>query len=91
MTSGVVRIAESMSLSFTISANQCTLLMRDDAGWCCMALVASHRRTDTASGLLAGHHCRCVEIPQLGMIRSLNVHVSAAIAMYQYTHQMLSR
>lgn len=27
----------------------------------------------------------CVEIPQLGMIRSLNVHVSAAIAMYQYT------
>lgn len=33
----------------------------------------------------------CVEIPQLGMIRSLNVHVSGAIAMYQYTHQMLMR
>jgi tRNA G18 (ribose-2'-O)-methylase SpoU len=30
----------------------------------------------------------CVEIPQLGMIRSLNVHVSAAIAAYQYTKQM---
>lgn len=41
--------------------------------------------------VLAGHHRRCVEIPQLGMIRSLNVHVSAAIAMYQYTHQMLTR
>ena len=29
----------------------------------------------------------CVEIPQLGVIRSLNVHVSAAIAMYEYTRQ----
>ncbi|KAK3262892.1 hypothetical protein CYMTET_28280 [Cymbomonas tetramitiformis] len=31
----------------------------------------------------------CVEIPQLGMIRSLNVHVTAAIAIYHYTKQML--
>ena len=28
-----------------------------------------------------------VEIPQLGIIRSLNVHVSAAITMYEYTRQ----
>ncbi len=29
----------------------------------------------------------CVEIPQLGLIRSLNVHVSGALAMYEYTRQ----
>lgn len=28
-----------------------------------------------------------VEIPQLGLVRSLNVHVSGAIAMYEYTKQ----
>ena len=28
-----------------------------------------------------------VEIPQLGVVRSLNVHVSAAIATYAYTCQ----
>lgn len=28
-----------------------------------------------------------VEIPQLGVIRSLNVHVSGAIAMYEYVKQ----
>lgn len=28
-----------------------------------------------------------VEIPQLGLIRSLNVHVSGAIALYEYTRQ----
>jgi tRNA guanosine-2'-O-methyltransferase len=27
----------------------------------------------------------CVEIPQVGIIRSLNVHVAGAIALYQYT------
>lgn len=27
----------------------------------------------------------CVEIPQLGVIRSLNVHVSAAIAIWEFT------
>jgi tRNA guanosine-2'-O-methyltransferase len=31
----------------------------------------------------------CVEIPQFGMLRSLNVHVSGAIAMYEYTRQGL--
>jgi tRNA G18 (ribose-2'-O)-methylase SpoU len=30
-----------------------------------------------------------VEIPQLGVIRSLNVHVSASICLYQYTTQFL--
>ena len=33
----------------------------------------------------------CIEIPQLGVIRSLNVHVSAAIVMYEYTRQMCLR
>ena len=28
-----------------------------------------------------------VEIPQLGVIRSLNVHVSGAISMYSYSQQ----
>lgn len=31
-----------------------------------------------------------VEIPQLGLIRSLNVHVSGAIAMYEYCRQFAS-
>eukprot|EP00668_Euglena_longa_P030148 GGOE01037567.1.p1 GENE.GGOE01037567.1~~GGOE01037567.1.p1 ORF type:complete len:551 (+),score=178.13 GGOE01037567.1:128-1654(+) len=30
----------------------------------------------------------CVEIPQFGVIRSLNVHVSAAIVMYEFTQQV---
>lgn len=29
----------------------------------------------------------CVEIPQLGIIRSLNVHVSGAITIWEYTKQ----
>uniref|UniRef100_A0A453JBJ0 tRNA (guanosine(18)-2'-O)-methyltransferase TARBP1 n=1 Tax=Aegilops tauschii subsp. strangulata TaxID=200361 RepID=A0A453JBJ0_AEGTS len=33
----------------------------------------------------------CVEIPQLGVVRSLNVHVSAAIAIWDYTRQQRSR
>lgn len=28
-----------------------------------------------------------VEIPQLGVVRSLNVHVSGALAVYEYTRQ----
>lgn len=31
----------------------------------------------------------CVEIPQLGVIRSLNVHVSGALAIWEYTRQRL--
>ena len=29
----------------------------------------------------------CVEIPQLGVVRSLNVHVSGALAVWEYTRQ----
>lgn len=32
----------------------------------------------------------CVEIPQQGVIRSLNVHVSAALLVWEYTRQHLS-
>ncbi|KAK4262528.1 hypothetical protein QN277_028078 [Acacia crassicarpa] len=32
----------------------------------------------------------CLEIPQLGVVRSLNVHVSGAIAMWEYTRQQRS-
>lgn len=31
----------------------------------------------------------CVEIPQQGIIRSLNVHVSAALLIWEYTRQHL--
>jgi tRNA guanosine-2'-O-methyltransferase len=34
---------------------------------------------------------QCVEIPQLGIIRSLNVHVSGAICIWEYSKQLLSR
>lgn len=30
---------------------------------------------------------QCIEIPQLGIIRSLNVHVSAAICVWEYSKQ----
>ncbi|KDO29946.1 hypothetical protein SPRG_05136 [Saprolegnia parasitica CBS 223.65] len=33
----------------------------------------------------------CVEIPQLGVIRSLNVHVSGAILLWGYTQQQLAK
>ncbi|KAG6543303.1 hypothetical protein Mapa_015217 [Marchantia paleacea] len=33
----------------------------------------------------------CVEIPQLGVIRSLNVHVSGAIAVWEFTRQKLNQ
>jgi tRNA G18 (ribose-2'-O)-methylase SpoU len=32
-----------------------------------------------------------LEIPQLGVIRSLNVHVSGAIAVWEYTRQQHAR
>jgi tRNA G18 (ribose-2'-O)-methylase SpoU len=34
---------------------------------------------------------QCIEIPQLGIIRSLNVHVSGAITIWEYTKQMLQK
>lgn len=33
----------------------------------------------------------CIEIPQLGVVRSLNVHVSGAIALWEYTRQQRRR
>ena len=33
---------------------------------------------------------QCLEIPQLGIIRSLNVHVSGAIAIWEHTKQRLA-
>lgn len=30
----------------------------------------------------------CVEIPQYGIVRSLNVHVSGAICIWEYTKQI---
>ncbi|KAF7828486.1 putative methyltransferase TARBP1 [Senna tora] len=33
----------------------------------------------------------CIEIPQLGVVRSLNVHVSGAIATWEYTRQQRSQ
>ncbi|KAK1356468.1 putative tRNA (Guanosine(18)-2'-O)-methyltransferase [Heracleum sosnowskyi] len=33
----------------------------------------------------------CIEIPQLGIVRSLNVHVSGAIALWEYTRQQRSQ
>lgn len=32
---------------------------------------------------------QCVEIPQLGIIRSLNVHVSGAISIWEYARQQI--
>mmetsp|Transcript_37473 Transcript_37473/g.80879 ORF Transcript_37473/g.80879 Transcript_37473/m.80879 type:complete len:986 (+) Transcript_37473:62-3019(+) len=34
---------------------------------------------------------QCIEIPQLGIIRSLNVHVSGAISIWEYTKQMMQK
>ena len=34
---------------------------------------------------------QCIEIPQLGIIRSLNVHVSGAITIWEYTKQMMEK
>lgn len=34
---------------------------------------------------------QCIEIPQLGIIRSLNVHVSGAITIWEYTKQMMQK
>jgi tRNA guanosine-2'-O-methyltransferase len=34
---------------------------------------------------------QCLEIPQLGIIRSLNVHVSGAIAIWEHTRQKIAQ
>ncbi|BDA44330.1 Uncharacterized tRNA/rRNA methyltransferase YfiF at C-terminar half [Coccomyxa sp. Obi] len=49
-------------------------------------LVLGREGTGIPANLMHVLDC-CVEIPQLGLIRSLNVHVSGALAMYEYTRQ----
>jgi tRNA G18 (ribose-2'-O)-methylase SpoU len=34
---------------------------------------------------------QCIEIPQLGITRSLNVHVSGALTIWEYTSQMMAK
>ncbi|ESS64532.1 hypothetical protein TCDM_07364 [Trypanosoma cruzi Dm28c] len=62
--------------------------------------IASYRFPERAAILLGaeGHGVPaellpvldvCVEIPQFGLIRSLNVHVTGALVMYEYTRQHL--
>lgn len=51
---------------------------------CC--LVLGREKEGLPTELLAIMDA-CVEIPQLGVVRSLNVHVSAALAMYEFTRQ----
>lgn len=50
-------------------------------------VLGREREGIPASVLCLLHHT--VEIPQMGLIRSLNVHVSGAIALYEYTRQGL--
>ncbi len=50
-------------------------------------LVLGREKEGLPPEVLAAAHA-CVEIPQLGLVRSLNVHVAGAIALYQFTvHQ----
>jgi tRNA guanosine-2'-O-methyltransferase len=53
-----------------------------------MVLVLGAEREGIPVELLQ-HLDFCVEIPQLGLIRSLNVHVSGALIMWEYTRQRL--
>ena len=70
---GLEQTAESISLpQFAFAAKSILLLGREREGIPADLLeIMDHT----------------VEIPQLGLIRSLNVHVSGAIAMYEYTKQ----
>lgn len=64
--------------------------------WRCVAgpaggpAPAGREKEGIPASLLALLHCT-VEIPQLGLIRSLNVHVSGALAVYEYTRQLAGR
>ena len=52
------------------------------------ALLMGHEKFGIPVQLLELADC-CVQIPQFGIIRSLNVHVSCAISIWQYTTQHL--
>lgn len=49
-------------------------------------LVLGQEGTGIPAHILHALDC-CVEIPQLGLVRSLNVHVSGALAVYEYSCQ----
>ncbi|CAD2106669.1 hypothetical protein YYG_00958 [Plasmodium vinckei petteri] len=53
----------------------------------CILILGDEKEGLPSSILLLLHHC--VEIPGHGIIRSLNVHVSAAITIYEYFKQHL--
>lgn len=52
----------------------------------CSALLVGHEKYGIPVELLERVDC-CVQIPQYGVIRSLNVHVSSAISIWHYTTQ----
>lgn len=54
----------------------------------CTVLLLGAEREGVPADLLAEADV-CVEIPQAGLIRSLNVHVSASITLWEYTRQQL--
>jgi tRNA G18 (ribose-2'-O)-methylase SpoU len=75
MLVGLEQTAESTSLpQFKFSANTVLVLGREKEGIPPEVITLLNAT---------------VEIPQLGLIRSLNVHVSGAIAMYEFAKQRL--
>jgi tRNA G18 (ribose-2'-O)-methylase SpoU len=54
-----------------------------------MSVLVLGRERDGIPVELLSHLDVCVEIPQLGLIRSLNVHVSASIMIWEYSKQHL--
>ncbi|KNC36275.1 hypothetical protein PFLG_01328 [Plasmodium falciparum RAJ116] len=53
----------------------------------CILILGDEKEGLPSSILMFLHHC--IEIPGQGIIRSLNVHVSAAITIYEYFKQQL--
>lgn len=67
-----------------------SVLLPDFAFPCdCVLLLGQEREGIPMQMLQLLDHT--VEIPQLGLIRSLNVHVSGAISMYEYSQQHLAQ
>ena len=67
----------SFSLSFSLSHTHT------------LALILSSNEREGIPVELIHLLDECVEIPQFGVIRSLNVHVSGAIVVWEYTKQHL--
>ncbi|XP_028676030.2 LOW QUALITY PROTEIN: probable methyltransferase TARBP1 [Erpetoichthys calabaricus] len=51
-------------------------------------LLLGNEREGIPANLLQ-HLDTCIEVPQLGVTRSLNVHVTGALLIWQYTHQQI--